>query len=254
MKLTVRLIPVFLLSLLLFLTLNMPAQQLFRFITPPPDLLVQGLEGRVYEGRLRRLEYRGMAFNDLEYRLQPGCFLWLQVCYRLRDKAGLLDLTLGWLPLQGVMLDDARLRLPVSQLQPLMKSLLIQPTGEVEVDIRRLRLVDRRLTELDASAYWRKAGIKGEELVLGDFRAVFTRTEEGVGVQFNDLPGALVGVKGSLQLTNQDYRLDLELEARPGLSEPARNALELVARQKGLNRFSIQNQGSLRNSLFLMDR
>lgn len=247
-----RFLLLFVFSLLVFAVVNMPVQQLFRFVAPPPGLVIEGLDGRIHGGRLRRLEYQGLGFDEVSYRLRPQCLLWLAVCYRLTSASGDLNLRLSWSPISGLRIEQGRVRQPMARLRPLMGSLLIQPTGALELQIDRLVLNRGRLGELEGHVIWRQAGIEGEKLVLGDFRADARRGEEGLELQFADLPGALLGVEGSLRLGTEDYRLELDLQARPGLSESARNALELLARKNGLNRYQVRNQGRLPKPLTLL--
>jgi hypothetical protein len=241
-----RLLLVFMLSLPLFLLLNMPVQQLHRVVTPPSGVTVVGLEGTLLSGRVDRLGYRGVDFRDLDYRLKPSCLLRLAVCYRVEDGDGDLSVVFGFSPIGGLEIEDSRLSLALERLRPLMSSLLVQPLGILEVTLETLQLSrDRRLVALDGQIFWREAGLEGEPQRLGDFEAVLERSEPGVRIRFSDLPGALVGVDGELRLGALDYRLDLKLQARDGLGESARNALGLLGRKTGLNRYRVQRQGRL---------
>jgi len=248
----VRLLVAFVVSLLLFLLVNLPIRQVYRLIQPPAGVVIEGLEGRLYSGRIQRLAYRNLEFQDLRYRLEPSCLLRLEVCYRIEDEAGDLSLRALYSPWQGVGVDAARLSLPLERLRPLMPSLLVRPTGLLELDARRIRLYGKRLSEVDATAYWREAGIEGEPQKLGDFKADIEGGGKELRMRFADLPGASVGVEGELQLTATDYRLDMELEARPELGKPARNALELLAPRSGLNRYRVKRTGRLPQPLTLL--
>ncbi len=247
-----RLVVVFVLSLLPFLAINMPVQQLFRFIQPPPQLLLSGIEGSLLGGRIRQIEYRGLAFENLSYRLLPGCLFRLALCYRLEDADGDLHLRVSVSPFSGVGLENSRLTLTMRQLGAMTSALLVKPTGELELQLDDAVLARDGLGDLQGVIYWKQAGIEGENLSLGDFRADIARTEQGVELRFADMPGARIGVAGSLQLDARRYRLDLKLEARPELAESARNALELLARKTGLNRYRIQRQGVLPQPLPLL--
>jgi len=241
-----RLLLVFLLSLSLFLLLNMPARQLFRVLTLPPGVAIGGLEGSLLSGRIARLGYRGVEFRDLTYRFAPSCLLRLAVCYRVANDAGDVSLELGLSPLSGMTIENSRLLLPLEQLGPLMQSLLVRPLGKLDAQIETAQVTrDRRLTALSAQVAWREAGLEGEPRRLGDFLAVLERSEQGIRVRLADQPGALVGVQGALHLGVQEYRIDLELHPRDGLGESARNALGLLGRKTGLNRYRVQRQGRL---------
>jgi len=249
-----RLLLVFLLSLPLFLLLNMPVQQLYRVVTPPPGATIAGLEGTLLSGRIGRLGYRGVEFRDLGYRLEPSCLLRLAVCYRVDDEDGDLSVGFGFSPIGGLEIEDSRISLALERLKPLMQSMLVQPLGILEVDLQSLRLnPDRYLDALQGQIFWREAGLEGEAQRLGDFQADLERGKEGIRVRFSDLPGALVGVDGELLLGALDYRLDLKLQARDGLGESARNALGLLGRKTGLNRYRVQRQGRLPEPLSILE-
>ncbi len=244
-----RLLLVFVLSLLLFLLVNMPVRQLFRAVELPPDILVEGLEGTLLAGRIQRLGYRGVTLERLSYRLQPLCLLRLSLCYRLTDGDDDLLLNIAVSPWSGLELGDSRARLPLSQIHPLVPGLLVKPTGELDLEISHATFDGRRLSALEGTAYWRRAGIEGEDLVLGDFRADAERNEQGLQIRLADMPGALLGVEGELTLGERDYRVDLQLEARAGLGESLRSSLELLAQKNGLNRYRIRRQGGLPRTL-----
>jgi hypothetical protein len=116
----------------------------------------------------------------------------------------------------------------------------------LQLDVEALQLDGLgRLGELQAVLFWRNAGIEGESVELGDFRADVERQPKGLRIRLSDLPGAHLGVSGDLILEADAYRLDLQLQARPGLGESAVNALQLLARKNGPSRYRIQRQGRL---------
>ena len=241
-----RLILVLLLSTVVFSLLNMPLRQVLRVVELPPGLVVSGLQGTLRSGQVEQLGYRGVAFEELRYALRPTCLLWFKLCYRLEDGNGDLRLNPGYSPWAGFTLEDTRLRLPVERLRPWLGKLLVQPKGELDLQLQMLELGNnRRLETLQAVLFWRKAGIEGESVVLGDFRADIEQEGPEIRLQLGDEPGALLGVEGEIRLGAEDFRVDVKLEARPGLGESARNALELMARRDGLNRYRIQRQGRL---------
>ena len=241
-----RLILLLLLSTTLFLLINMPLRQLLRVIEPPPGLSFSGLQGTLRSGRVEQLGYRGFELGDLGYSLRPLCLLKLTICYHIEDANGDLQLNLGYSPWTGLSLEESRLLVPVERLRPWMGALLVQPKGGLEIRLQSLRLNNnRRLEALQARLYWRKAGIEGESVELGDFRAEIELDGKDILMLLGDEPGALLGLQGEVRLRAEDYRLDIQLEARTGLAESLRNALELLARKDGLNHYRIQRQGRM---------
>ncbi len=241
-----RLLLLLLLSSALFLLINMPLRQLLRVVQPPPGLTVSGLQGTLWSGRVDRLGYRDFDLVELRYSLRPLCLLWLELCYRIEDASGDLLLNPGYSPWAGLSLGDSHLLVPVERLRPWMNALLVKPKGELEIRLQSLQLThQRRLEALQGRLYWRKAGIEGESVELGDFHAAVELDGQDIRLQLGDEPGALLGLQGEIRLGAEDYSLDVQLEARTGLGESLRNALELLARKDGLNHYRIQRQGRL---------
>ena len=248
-KPVIWLILLFVLSLALGLLINTPARQILRFASLPDTLVMQGLQGTLRAGRIQQLGYQGLLFSDLGYRLQPGCLFRLAMCYRVVTAAGELDLELQTSLLSGSFsVLESRLRLGEEAFSA-VPGLLIQPRGDLVIDIERLTIEQQKLQDLTGRISWNRAGLQGEEQELGNYSALISQVSEGFSIKLDQATGLLL-VAGEMQLAwNGTYQVDLTLESKAGLSDSINNALGLLASKSGLNQYRIDRKGRIDRNL-----
>ena len=235
----------FFIALLLSLLVNVPARQLLRVVKLPPQLHIAGLSGSITQARIEQLNYRQFSLRQLQMRWQPLCLFQLAICYRATTSDQQLLANVQYQPLTGVVsLQHSRIELPGELLQN-ASSLLVKPKGRFDIEIDQLDSHQGKLMQVAGRIIWRDAGIEGEDQSLGDYQAQFISADDGLHITLADQQG-LIKLKGDMLLSwNGEYRADATFEARPGLKPSIKNALDLMARKTGLNRYEIHQKGRL---------
>lgn len=237
---------VFLLSLLAGVVWHMPVTQLFRWVTPPPEIRLNGVEGNLFRGRITRVAFDQYAVDDLVYRFQPGCLLRLAVCYRLTSAPSEADVNLVFHPFsRSLQVVDSRVVLDASIVAQ-APGLLVKPSGRFRVELATLEVnAQGRIEQLAGDVVWLDAGVVGEDQILGDYRATVTTAEQALRIELTDA-AALLGVDGAANLEfTGAYRLDLELTTQPELDPGLVSMLDTLTRKTGLNRYQVRQQGRL---------
>ncbi len=237
------LILLFVLTLAVSLLFNTPVRQLFRVVSMPQGVAMQGLEGSISRGRIAQLGYQGLVVEDLDYHLRPWCLIKLAVCYALESADNTIDLQLQINPLSAsVSASDSRLVISDDWFSAL-PGMLVQPSGDFVIDIESVSLQQARLQELNGRVSWNQAGVKGEEQVLGNYSGAINQVDDGLELKLDQSTGLLTAA-GEIKLTwNGSYDVDMTLNGKAGLEDSINSALELVAQKTGLNRYRIDRNG-----------
>ena len=140
-----------LLALLVGLAANMPVSQLWRFIQTPKDLVINGLQGTVFSGRVQQIGHPQLLFTDVSYRLQPFCLVKLAVCYHAQSESDELDLKLEYgLLSRSSRIRDSQFDLDAGVLDA-VPGLLVKPSGRFQLNVEELVMTsDQKLDRISA--------------------------------------------------------------------------------------------------------
>ncbi len=234
----------FLLCLLLGLALNMPVTHLLAQVTLPESIRPGHVDGTIFHGRIQRLSIDRVQINAINYQFQPGCLLSLRICYWLDFDQGRGDVGASLLS-QNLTFDNFQIEYPLENLSVYADQLLVQPSGNLQVDIRSLTLKQNKLLGIDAIVVWRDAGIVGESINLGDYELTLNSQKHAYQFALRDMKAVLtVDGKGDLK-SNGQYTTNISIQSQPGLNNQIKTALEFVAKKQGLNKYNIRRTGKL---------
>jgi hypothetical protein len=236
---------VFILVLLGGLLVNMPVVHLMRWVQLPAGVQIQGLAGTPATFSLDRVRYQNFELQDLVLEFQAACLLRLQVCYQAVSSTSGLSATLrGHVLDQTLQLSDARLQLPKEILRQ-FPQLLVQPSGEFNLNVRSLVFADPQIIELDAMLNWADAGIQGEQQVLGNYTARFALTAEGLAIELDD-QDSLLSMKGNALISRDGlYRFQIRLTGKPGLNRSVYSVLDMAGQKTAANNYLVNQSGRL---------
>ena len=238
----------FLLCLCLGLILNMPVTHLLAQVKLPASVRLSGVDGTILHGQIHRLSIDRIQIDSIDYQARTSCLLSLQVCYWLDFDQGhghvgasLLDQSLG--------LEDFQIEYPLANLSAYADKLLVQPSGNLLVDIGSMSVKHNKLQDISAKALWREAGVAGESINLGDYELTLNSEKQAYQFTLRDKKAELsVDGKGELK-SNGQYTANISIESQPGLNNQIKTALEFIAKKQGLNRYNIRQTGKLPNHL-----
>ena len=229
-------------SLVIALVLNMPLVHVLANVELPKEIRLSNFNGTVLNGQIDVVEINQLQATGVRYQNVPNCLLSLQWCYRVRLDQGEAQISLNALN-QSVIFSDSSLIYPLAELVALFPRLLVNPTGEVEVNIDQLLFSEQKLKLVSGSLTWKNAGVEGETIDLGDYQldATFSNGSYLLAIRDNN---ALLKVDGKGQLkSNGQYNLNVNIQGEPGLKDSIKTALEFIARKRGLNEYSVLYSG-----------
>ena len=234
----------FLVCLTIGLLINMPARLVLNQVQIPDNLKILRLQGTLFSGEVGELRIGQLPINQLAYRIDLSCLLTAAVCYQLAFEDGMVKA--GFEPIsQTIRLSQLDAEFPVQQLAAFGNQLLVSPSGSLRVESDTFTIRQGKVVEFEALTTWTGAGIIGEDFNLGDYQLEITKDSDlyRLILQDND---AVLDIDGEGKLSSDgNYSLNIKIQARAGLDSRIKNALELVAKKKGLNQYSVRRSGQL---------
>ncbi len=203
-------------AFLVFLVAMVPATRLAGRL--PPGIGLGGLSGTIWSGHARELAVRGRPLGAAEWHCSPWRLLVFEWSCRvnLSPTSGKVSGDISGDFGNEIIGSDITGQLPISAFEG-----LVTPrgwTGELELDVGEIRLVDGRPSSATGTLHLRSLrapGPSGE--TLGDFELVVGEGSVGTDTlsgRLRDLGGPL-HVRGAVEL-GRDGRYVLNGEAAPG--------------------------------------
>jgi len=238
-------IVIFVVTLSSSLIINTPVRQLMQFIKLPDAIQIQGLNGTVTKVQVDALQVQGLTFQNISFKLQPGCFLRASICYQIVSDENDLFINIGVsLITQAVSIKQSQITLGSDIFQN-NSQILIQPKGDFRLKVNSLVYTNTTVSDLVASVDWLGAGIQGEDQLLGNYQAIIETEAEKIAIKLSDTD-SLLSLKGTIDINwDGKYKIDVELEGKPSLNRSVISALEMIAKRSDLNRFVIKKSGVL---------
>ncbi|GIX33887.1 MAG: hypothetical protein KatS3mg125_1843 [Lysobacterales bacterium] len=210
----------FTLAVLVGLVWAFPARWAWAWFGPKSDRLrVEGIEGRLWEGRALRVWLQDEFLGRLDWTLAPWSVLRGKPELRLRLSGGPLTLSAHLRRVGEGRLELPRLHmtLPARLAEPALDIPALVLLGAVEVDMEDIELSRFGLERARGRLAWRNASVSGAaEAHLGDLFGEFEAPSLGrVQARFHDGGGPLA-LSGSFELSGLHYRAEARLAARGG--------------------------------------
>ncbi len=230
------------------LLLTMPLVHPLVHVEIPQKVKFNGLDGTIGSGRLDQLSIDRVLFSNISYDFNAACLLTLRICYRLDFDQGQGSVSFGLLS-QNLVLSDFQLSYPLEDLAAYADQLLVQPTGNLVLDIKSVTFDQQSLSQINALAVWQAAGVSGESINLGDYELTLVSEKQSYRFELRDKKAALsIDGKGQLK-PDGHYTVNISIKAQPGLEPQIKAALEFIAKKQGLNQYQIRRTGKLSNEI-----
>ncbi len=236
------------LVLAMLLLIQAPAR-LLALVVPGEDLMLEGLEGTLWQGRAARALVKTpggyLHLGTLDWQLSPWSLLTL---------APRVSVTTRWgrQQLEGVVVYHDAQRIRLSDVDASLPAVLVREfiplelTGDLSLLAERLELREGLPYAAQGRLVWRGGGWVSPEGArpLGDYALdVLQPAGEALVAEVTTLGGSL-RAEGRVELLDRAYDVDVQLSGE-GLADPQlRQALQLVAAPEG-DGFRVSLQGSL---------
>jgi len=232
-----------------FLVADIPAWQGFKGLAHyGVPLTAKQTEGTLWSGEARGLAYRGVQFENANWRFQPLALL--------NGKAG-FDLTLSGpgQELQGnaaiglfghYYLSDLTGRVKAEVLPKLLDQTFIRPAGDLDIDLALLELSNGRILRAKGKVQWLKARIRTPiPANLDGLEFDLDGQDSTLVIGIHDLKGP-IGILGDLTL-EPDGKFHLKGRVKPTqAADPSlANSLRSLGRVNADGSITIDYQGQL---------
>lgn len=210
-----------------------------------------GIEGTLWHGTARQLQYQGRALGAVDWQLSPWGLLLGRLGGALRLTQGDAYLQVdGGLPLTGgeVTLASVEGRLPFATLQPHLTMLPIPLDGVVSLKLEDIEF-DAAGRPLQASGriVWSQAGVLApQRLQFGDLQLTLSNVEGGgIAGELKDGGGPLQ-LQATLSLgADGAYRLEGRVKAAETAPAELRNSLGMLGSADSQGYHPINLSGTL---------
>lgn len=241
---------------LLSLVVLLPASLVFKPLTAEltkrvPGLTLIGVEGEIWDGRIRRVSYRDSSLGSAEWSLSPLPLLLgrVDIQWRLEDGSDYLNGALAVSLLSGEKIDMEGLegRLAVDRATAFIPYVPVVPTGSLALRLEHTAIEAGHISTMEGKIVWSGAGLSApQSLDFGTLTMEITPLESGgVRGRVADQGGPL-SLSGELTLDQQGaYQFDGQLAAGPGAKLELQNALKLLGRPDSAGRFRVNRSGRL---------
>lgn len=234
-----------LLVFIVVLVTTFPAGVAYRWFAPA-DIQLSGISGSIWSGSASEGLAAGAYFRDLSWRLKPGQLLTGKLAFETDSSPAS-----GRLHTDVAMGIDGRLtlsglsgHLPLDLAHPAFQQNGIR--GDLELQFERL-VLDNGLPvdaqgSVTVSSFFVPTLSAG---VLGDYRAEFQTTDNGITGSLDDLAGVL-DVAGVITLApDRSYVLTGEVAARPGAPPSVDQQLRMLGSPDERGQRPFRFEGSL---------
>lgn len=234
-------------AFLAFVVAMVPARQLASRL--PPGIEMQGVGGTIWSGRAMGLAVNGAPLGALEWTCRPWRIFVLEwSCHmKLRPPGGDVSAVLSG-GLDGeILASSISGEVPISAFEG-----IATPhgwSGNLELDVDHLRIVERHPTEAVGQLFVRSLKAPGPQgQLLGDFELTVGEGAVGTGTltgRLRDLGGPL-RVRGALELKRDgSYLLSGEVAPGPGAGPAIFDTLAFLGPPDDLGRRPFAIEGTL---------
>ncbi|KKO44604.1 general secretion pathway protein GspN [Arsukibacterium ikkense] len=241
-----KLATVALLAYLLFMLYLLPAAWLIHWLGLPAGVQLGPVQGTLWRGSAAVAQYQNIQLQQLRWRFNGWSILWLAPEIKLtagsigeRDQPYLTaDIAYGF---SGLNLQQAVVRVPVSQLLPLLQlPLPVAASGELMVEVQDFQQGPPWCSSLTGTASWLDARLQpptGTWLELNSIVADL-HCQQGSPVLITDGNNSL-GLAVTAAIDNNRLTVNGTLKPDNNLPQEVHQAMQFVGRPDAEGRYTI---------------
>lgn len=253
MKQTLKYVGLGLLGYLIFMAWLFPARLGYAWFGPGAAdagkrVGVYGIEGTVLSGRANRLDVGDYSFRELNWHFSPSELLFgkLGVQVALRGDGSEAEFMVAKRITGVTALEHVSGKLPMMDVLAMAKIPALKMGGVLDLDFETVQFAPGQIAALDGSLVWRAAATEfPQQLKLGDVKARFETTPQGIKGVLNDGGGPLEA-QGELLLA-QDGKVTFKgtFGSREGPSSSLARSLSMLGRASAEGKVDVAYNGNL---------
>lgn len=239
-------------SYLLFLVLNLPAQQALGWAMKSGSLPLSltGVSGTIWSGEAESANFERTPLGQLKWQFAPLSLLTGRIGYaiELKDAAEQLSGTLqAGMGGGSYRLRDVQGLILADRLAQLMPQRQVHISGKIDMDQLDLDISDGHLTSAAGKIHWKDASVTSPlALKVGDLQADLTTEENGrIKAKINNLGGTTV-IKAEAGLNSDgNFQIDGSVKPGSGADPGLKSALQAIGRSKPDGSFQLKYTGKI---------
>ena len=188
LKLTV----VFMFLLLLSMVITMPASFVLKQIKLDKNVTFGAIQGSWWSFNADWVSYKEFVQQKIQVTLKPECLITVAICFDIDNEQAHISLKKSLLD-DVFIVENSFFNSRFIELNPLLKTMLVKPSGSLEINIETFQFNQKVLLGLEGNVNWHSVGVEGEVFDLGS-----------IGASIKHQPGLI-----SLKLDDQSDKLDL---------------------------------------------
>lgn len=227
------------------LLVTFPARVAYKWFAPP-DMHLNGVSGSVWNGTAVEGLAAGAYIQDIAWRLKPTSVFSGQLAFETSSKpaSGTLNADVA-VSLDGSLtLSNVTGNVPLDLVHPAFQQNGI--SGDVSLDFEQVVIRNGLPTEVNGSVTVANFFVREMSSArLGDYKADFQTSDEGVMAIVDDLSGVL-DVAGTISLSrDKSYQLIGEVATRPGAPPSITDQLQYLGSSDARGFRPFRFEGSL---------
>jgi len=236
----------FLLFLLISLGITLPASLVLQKVTLDKKLTLGAVTGPWWSFNVAWLSYNQFTQENTRVSLNLSCLVTASICIDLENAQGTIHLGKALLN-DDFSLENSHFKINFIDLNPLLKNLLVKPSGMIELKIDSLVLNKNILKTLSGDIYWHSVGVEGETFDLGTVQAKLSHQAKQINLKLLDQSDKL-DLTGLVKI-NSNGLIDSNVQLKTLASFPSsvKTVVESMMRKRGRDVFAYK--AKISNSL-----
>ena len=236
---------IFLFCLLASLLFNMPLSHLLSQTELPDYIRLSNVQqATLLAGEVDTVEVHGIHATNFRFKNNLSCLLMLKLCYDIEFDQGHGQVSFSAFG-GNLTFTDTRLTYPIETFMVSSSPFPFIPTGNIQIDIDTLNLVQNKTSLHQGRALWSEVGVAGESFDLGEYQLSVKLIEQAYQFELTDHQAKLE-VQGNGQLqADGNYQINIDITSKTSLDQTVKSALELIVSKIGLNQYRYQQSGTL---------
>ncbi|MCU7810568.1 MAG: type II secretion system protein N [Candidatus Thiodiazotropha sp. (ex Notomyrtea botanica)] len=239
-------------SYLLFLLLNLPAQQVLGWVSGSGSeipLTFDRPSGTIWSGEAEKAIYQRMPLGKIKWRFKPASLLLGRLSYEIelteagQKVTGTAQARLGG----GYWLEEVQGLILAESIPQMIGQKQFSIRGKVDMNDVSISYDDGRLNRTEGQVRWLDATIESPlNLKVGDLQADLTTDDNGtIAAEIKDLKGA-TAIKAEARLSiDGNFQIDGTVKPSSRTDPGLNSALGVIGRKKPDGSFQLKYSGRI---------
>lgn len=231
----------FLFFLLISTFVTMPASFVLKYIPLDKSVSMGSVQGPWWSFTIDWFSYKEFIQVDNHIALKPSCLLAAAVCFDIDNQQAHIGLKKSLLD-KNVVIENSFLNVDFFDLNPLLKTMLVKPSGSLEIKLGLLELNQQTLILLEGDIFWHSIGVEGESFDLGSIQSKVKHKSNEINLNLSDQSNKL-DLSGHVTINKNGFiESDVQLTMLSGFPSSLKTLVQSTMTKRGRDTFEYKSK------------